>query len=113
MDVASEIVLRLADPVARPSVLTAEALLAIGTVAYELDPALVTEPATATFDRFDLAVPLGARVSAPAQFRHTGEPVRREVSASWDTGQAPPGPLWTFRPTSPKWTVGSRSARPW
>src|SRR5947207_4382016 len=55
MDVASEIVLRLADPVARPSVLTADALLAIGAVAYELDPELVTEPVTATFTRFDLA----------------------------------------------------------
>ncbi|EOD68318.1 hypothetical protein [Amycolatopsis vancoresmycina] len=108
MDVASEIVLRLADPVARPSVLTAEALLAIATVAYELDPALVTEPATATFDRFDLAVPLGARVSALAQFRRTGEPVPWEVSASWDTGQAPPAAadaVWTG-------AVVVRTARP-
>jgi len=89
MDVASEIVVRLADPVARASVLTADALLAIAVVAYELDPALVTDPVTATFDRFDLAVPLDTRVSAMAQFRRTGEPVPWEVSASWDTGQAP------------------------
>ncbi|UOX91100.1 hypothetical protein MUY14_10935 [Amycolatopsis sp. FBCC-B4732] len=90
MDVASEIVLRLADPAARASVLTADALLAIGTVAYELDPALVTEPVTGVFGRFDLAVPLDARVSALAQFRKTGEPVPWEVAASWDTGQVPP-----------------------
>jgi hypothetical protein len=90
MDVASEIVVRLADPAARASVLTADALLAIGTVAYELDPALVTEPVTATFDRFDLAVSLDPRVSAMAQFRRTGEPVPWEVAASWETGQVPP-----------------------
>ncbi|WP_370963865.1 hypothetical protein [Amycolatopsis sp. cg9] len=98
MDVASEIVLRLADPAARASVLTADALLALGTVAYELDPALVTEPVTAVFDRFDLAVPLDPRVSATAQFRRTGEPVPWEVAASWDTGQAPPvaaDAVWT------------------
>jgi hypothetical protein len=89
MDVASEIVVRLADPVARASVLTADALLAIGTVAYELDPAVVTDPVTATFERFDLAVPLDSRVSAMAQFRRTGEPLPWEVAASWDTGQAP------------------------
>jgi hypothetical protein len=90
MDIASETLLRLADPVARAAVLTADALLEIGVVAYELDPALMTEPVTATFDRFDLAVPLGSRVSALAQFRRTGEPVPWEVSASWDTGQVPP-----------------------
>jgi hypothetical protein len=90
MDVASQIVVRLADPVARASVLTSEALLAIAVVAYELDPALVTDPVTATFDRFDLAVPLDPRASGMAQFRRTGEPVPWEVSASWDTGQGPP-----------------------
>ena len=98
MDVASEIVLRLADPAARLSVLTADALLAIGAVAYELDPALVTEPVTATFDRFDLAVTLDPRAGAMAQFRRTGEPVPWEVAASWDTGQAPPAAadaVWT------------------
>ncbi|MCR6485051.1 hypothetical protein M8542_19675 [Amycolatopsis sp. OK19-0408] len=89
MDVASEIVVRLADPAARASVLTAEALLAIAAVAYELDPAVVTDPVTATFDRVDLAVPLDSRVSAMAQFRRTGEPVPWEVAASWDTGLAP------------------------
>lgn len=98
MDVASGIVLRLADPAARPAVLTADALLAIATVGYDLDAALVTEPATATFDRFDLAVPLGTRVTAMAQFRRTGEPVPWEVAASWDTGLVPPpaaDAVWT------------------
>lgn len=90
MDVASETVVRLADPVARAAVLTADALLAIAVVAYELDPAVVTEPVTAVFDRFDLAVPLAARASAMAQFRRTGEPVPWEVAASWDTAQVPP-----------------------
>src|SRR5262245_3215318 len=98
MDVVSEIVLRLADPAARPAVFTADALLAIATVAYDLDAGLVTEPATATFDRFDLAVPLDAHVSAMAQFRRTGEPVPWEVAASWDTGVVPPpaaDAVWT------------------
>jgi hypothetical protein len=98
MDVASEIVLRLADPVARASVLSADALLAIGSVVYELDPALVTDPVTATFDRMDLAVSLDPRASAMAQFRRTGEPVPWEVAASWETGQAPPAAadaVWT------------------
>jgi hypothetical protein len=90
MDLASEIVVRLADPAARASVLTADALLAIGAVAYELDPAQVSDPVTATFDRFDLAVPLDSRVSAMAQFRRTGEAVPWEVAASWDTGLVPP-----------------------
>jgi hypothetical protein len=89
MDVDSEIVLRLADPAARASVLTADALLAIGSVAYELDTALVTDPVTATFERFDLAVTLDPHASGMAQFRRTGEPVPWEVAASWDTGQAP------------------------
>lgn len=90
VDTASEIVLRLADPSARAEVLTADALLAIVTVAYDLDPALVDDQATATFDRFDLAVPLSTRAAATAQFRRTGEPVPWEVSASWDTGAVPP-----------------------
>src|SRR5262245_39808886 len=98
MDVASEIVLRLADPSARSAVLTADALLAIAPVGYDLDPALVTEPATATFDRFDLAVPLDSHVNAMAQFRKTGEPMPWEVAASWDTGDVPPpgaDAVWT------------------
>jgi hypothetical protein len=90
MDTASETLLRLADPAARPAVLTPDALLAVVTVAYALDPALVTVPATAVFDRFDLAVPLGSQVRAMAQIRRTGEPVPWEVSATWDTGTPPP-----------------------
>jgi hypothetical protein len=98
MDAASEIVVRLADPSARAAVLTADALLAIATVGYDLDASLVTEPATGTFDRVDLAVPLDAHVSAMAQFRRTGEPVPWEVAASWDTGAVPPpaaDAVWT------------------
>lgn len=90
MDTASQIVLRLADPSARQGVLTADALLAVATVAYDLDPTLATTPATAVFDRFDLAVPLGSHVSATAQFRRTGEPIPWEVAANWDTGAVPP-----------------------
>ncbi|HET9141425.1 hypothetical protein, partial [Actinophytocola sp.] len=89
MDIASETLLRLADPAARGGVLTGDALLAIVTVAYELDPALVTEPASAIFDRFDLAVPLGSQVTASATFRRTGEPVPWEVAAAWDTVPIP------------------------
>lgn len=98
MDAASETVLRLADPTARSAVLTADALLAIATVGYDLDAGLVTEPATATFDTFDLTVPLAAHVSAMAQFRRTGEAVPWEVVASWDTGVVPPpaaDAVWT------------------
>lgn len=91
MDTASEIVLRLADPSARPGVLTADALLAVVTVAYDLDPSSVTDPATATFDRFDLGVPLKSQVAAMAQIRKTGEPIPWEVAATWDTG-TPPSP---------------------
>lgn len=90
MDTASVSVLRLADPSARPAVLTADALLAVVTVAYDLDPALATVPATAIFDQFDLAVPLGSQVRAMAQIRKTGEPVPWEVAATWDTGTPPP-----------------------
>lgn len=98
MDFASEIVLRLADPSARATVLTADALLAVATVGYDLDPALVTGPATATFDRVDPAVPLDTHVSAMAQFRRTGDAVPWEVTASWDTAVAPPAGadvVWT------------------
>jgi hypothetical protein len=67
-------------------------------VGYDLDLELATDSATATFDRFDLAVPLDTRVQATAQFRRTGEPIPWEVSACWDTGQ-PPSPaadaVWT------------------
>lgn len=90
MDIASEIVVLLADPSARPTVLTADALLAVATAAYDLDPALVTDPVTAVFDRFDVAVPLRSQVTAMAQFRRTGEPIPWEVSAAWDTGTPPP-----------------------
>jgi hypothetical protein len=90
LDTTSKIVLRLADPSARPGVLTADALLAIVTVAYDLDPSLVTDPATATFDRFDLAVSLKSQVTAMAQIRKTGEPIPWEVAATWNTGTPPP-----------------------
>ena len=98
MDIASEIVLLLADPSARPTVLTADALLAVATAAYDLDPTLITDPVTAVFDRFDIAVPLRSHVCAMAQFRRTGEPVPWEVSATWDTGTPPPpaaDAVWT------------------
>lgn len=90
MDTASEILLRLADPAARSGLLTPDALLAVGTVAYDLGPAPVTDPASATFDRFDIAVPLRAQVTAMAQIRKTGEPIPWEVAATWDTALPPP-----------------------
>jgi len=89
LDTASEILLRLADPAARSGILTPDALLAVVMVAYDLGPAPVTDPATATFDRFDIAVPLRPQATAMAQIRKTAEPIPWEVAASWDTTLPP------------------------
>jgi hypothetical protein len=100
MDGVSEIVLRLADPAARGAVLTPDALLAVAGAGYDLDPSLVTEPATATFERFDLAVPLSPRAALLAQVRRTGEAIPWEVAGSWDLARPPvPGAdaVWAGR----------------
>jgi hypothetical protein len=89
MDTGSKILLRLADPQARGGVLTPDALLAIATVGYGLDAAVVTEPATAVFERFDVAVPVAARATGQARFSRTGDPVPWELTASWDAAASP------------------------
>lgn len=91
MDRASGLLLRLADPVARVDLLDAQALLAVATVCYEIDPAAVVGATTAVYDRFDVAVPIMPEVVAAARLTRAGEPVPWEVSASVD-GVVDPAP---------------------
>ena len=48
MDPADQVLLRLADPVTRPDVLDADALLQLAVTCYAVDPGSVTGPTTRT-----------------------------------------------------------------
>jgi hypothetical protein len=91
MDAADRVLLRLADPAERQTVLDGGALLQLAATCYDIDPAAVTGPTTAIYDRFDLAVPLVSETAATARVMRAGDAVPWDVSAFWDNGQ-PPGP---------------------
>lgn len=89
MNAADQVLLRLADPAARPGLLTADALLQLATVSYDIDPATVTGPTTAVYDRVDLEVPLAAGIVATARIMRAGDALPWDVMASWDSGGGP------------------------
>jgi hypothetical protein len=89
VDGASELLLRLADPSARGGLLDENALLALATVCYEIDPATVVGATTAIYDRVDVAVPIVPQASASARLMRTGDPLPWDVIATWDGGLAP------------------------
>jgi hypothetical protein len=67
MDASDQVLLRLADPSARQTVLTADALTQLAATCYAVDPAVVSGPTTAVYERFDIAVPLAGETSASAR----------------------------------------------
>jgi hypothetical protein len=89
MDAADQILLRLADPAARPGLLTPDALLQLATVCYDIDPATVTGPTTAVYDRVDLAVPLAAGTTATARIMRAGDALPWDITATGDFGRDP------------------------
>ena len=89
MNAADQVLLRLADPAARPGLLTADALLQLATVCYAIDPATVTGPTTAAYDRVDLAVPVPADTTATARIMRAGDALPWDVVATWDSGRGP------------------------
>lgn len=91
MDAAERVLLRLADPAERQTVLGADALLQLAATCYDVDPAAVAGPTTAVYDRFDVVVPLVAETAATARVMRAGDAVPWDVSAAWDNG-LPPGP---------------------
>jgi hypothetical protein len=91
MDPSSTLMLRLADPAARAGVLDGEALLAVASVCYDVDPAAVTDPATAVYDRFDVAVPIVPQTAVALRVTRAGDPLPWDVTGSWD-GPALPAP---------------------
>ncbi len=100
MDAPSELMLRLADPAARASLLDEDALLSLATVCYEIDPATIVGPTTAIYDRIDVAVPIISQMSASARLMRAGDALPWDVTASWD-GAPPPTPgadvIWAGR----------------
>lgn len=89
MNAADQVLLRLADPAARPALLTSDALLQLATVSYAIDPATVTGPTTAAYDRVELAVPLPADTTATARMMRAGDAMPWDVVATWDSGRDP------------------------
>lgn len=89
MNAADQVLLRLADPAARPGLLTSDALLQLATVGWDIDPATVTGPTTAVYDRVDLAVPLAADTTATARIMRAGDALPWDVTAAWDSGRGP------------------------
>jgi hypothetical protein len=89
MDAQDQVLLQLADPAARPGLLGADALLQLATVCYDIDPATVTGPTTAVYDRVDLAVTLPADTTAAARFMRAGDALPWDVTATWNAGQGP------------------------
>ena len=89
MDPADQVLLRLADPAARPTLLDADALLQLAITCYAVDPAAVTGPTTAVYDRFDLAVALPVETSLSARLMRAGDALPWDVAAAWDTGRPP------------------------
>jgi hypothetical protein len=89
MDAVDRVLLQLADPVARPGLLGADALLELATVCYNIDPATVTGPTTAVYDRVDLAVPLTADTTATARLMRAGDALPWDVTATWKAGREP------------------------
>jgi hypothetical protein len=89
MDPADQVLLRLADPATRPSLLDADALLELAVTCYAVDPEAVTAPTTAVYDRFDLAVALSPESSLSARLMRAGDALPWDVSAAWDTGRPP------------------------
>ncbi len=91
MQAADQTLLQLADPDARPSLLTSDALLAIAQVCYDIDPAVVVGATTAVYDSVDLAVSVTPEVVASARWGRATDPIPAESSASL-TGLVPPTP---------------------
>jgi hypothetical protein len=91
MQPVDQTLLRLADPTSRPSLLTADGLLAIAQVCYDIDPAVVVGPTTAVYDTMDLAVAITPEVVASARWSRVSDPLPAEAAASL-TGLVPPTP---------------------
>ena len=91
MDSSSEQMLRLADPAARSAVLDQAALLAVVSVCYDVDPATVTGPATAIYDRVDVAVPIMPETAVALRVTRAGDALPWDVTGSW-YGPALPAP---------------------
>lgn len=98
MDPSSQLMLRLADPAARAEVLDEAALLAVVSVCFDVDPAAVTGPVTAIYDRFDVAVPIVPETAVALRVTRAGDALPWDVTGSWD-GPALPAPgadlVWT------------------
>lgn len=90
MDAINQVLLRLADPAARPGLFGPDALLQLVTVCYDIDPATVTGATTAVYDRVDLAVPMAADTTATARIMRAGDALPWDVTATWDAGREPP-----------------------
>ena len=84
MDPSSELMLRLADPAARASVLDEAALLAVAAVCYDVDPATVTGPTTAVYDRVDVGVPIVPQTAVARRVTRAGDPLPWDITGSWD-----------------------------
>jgi hypothetical protein len=91
MNSADQILLRLADPVARPSLLTSEQLLGIATTTYDIDAGLVVGPTTAVYDTVDVGVSVGSAVSGTGRWGKPTDAVSTE-SIVTVTGLVPPSP---------------------
>lgn len=89
MDAADAILLRLADPGLRGTLLDASALLELAVVAYEIDPATVTGATTAAYERVDLAVPVTPERTATARAMRPGDAMPWDIAVTWDAGPAP------------------------
>ena len=89
MDDASQVLLRLADPQTRGDMLDSDALLAIAALCYEIDPALVTGPTSAVYDRVDVAVPIVPEMAVSARLMRAGDALPWDVTATWDPALAP------------------------
>lgn len=87
MDPADQVLLRLADPAARSTVLDADALLQLAITCYAVDPATVTGATTAVYDRLDLAVALPVETSLSARLMRAGDALPWDVTAAWETGR--------------------------
>jgi hypothetical protein len=91
MDPSSALMLRLADPAARPGVLDEAALLTVISVCYDVDPATVTGPTTAVYDRVDVAVPVVPTTAVAIRITRAGDALPWDATGSWD-GPGPPAP---------------------
>jgi hypothetical protein len=98
MDPSSELMLLLADPAVRATVLDEAALLAVISVSYDVDPATITGPVTAIYDRVDVAVPIVPETAVALRVTRAGDALPWDITGSWD-GPTLPAPgadlVWT------------------